>query len=141
MVRFQNEQPTAIWFSQHSYGQAFEYLAVEKQGKRPVGYSAVGSHATYPTSGKHDHTVPGVSLPRAGILTDTTDQGTLWDPLLSAYFYSYDGNSKAFTAYDGSSPTNYLNFLGHWGDKKYPKSDKRQSDIFGISGTEKFVDG
>ena len=141
MVRFQNKLPTAIWFSQHSYGQAFKYSVVEKQGLRPVGYSASGSHATYATAGKHDHTIPGLTQPRVGLLTDTTDKGTLWDPLLGALFYSYDGNSKAFAAYDGATTTNYLKFNGKWGDKQYPKGDPRQNLILGIDATAKFVDG
>jgi hypothetical protein len=34
MVRFQNGEPRAIWLSQHAYGQAFTYEAVEKDGRR-----------------------------------------------------------------------------------------------------------
>ena len=51
MIRFKNGVPQAIWYSQHAYGEAFTYSAVEKQGVRPVGYSAKGSHATYATAG------------------------------------------------------------------------------------------
>ena len=140
MVRFKNGQPTALWYSQHSFGEAFTYQAVEKQGVRPVAYSATGSHANYATTGTHDHTIPGANLPR-GALEDKTDKGTLWDPLLSAYFYSYDGNSKTFTAYDNAAPTNYLKFVGHWGDKLYPTSDPRQKKFFNIDATAKYVDG
>lgn len=51
MVRFLNGQPQAVWFSQHAYGEAFSYSAVEKKGQRPVAYSANGSHANYATTG------------------------------------------------------------------------------------------
>ena len=51
MIRFKNGVPQAIWYSQHAYGEAFTYDAVEKQGVRPVAYSAKGSHANYATSG------------------------------------------------------------------------------------------
>jgi hypothetical protein len=51
MIRFQDGAPQAIWYSQHSGGQAFTYDATEKQGKRPVAYSGNGTHAVYSTPG------------------------------------------------------------------------------------------
>lgn len=51
MIRFKNGEPQAVWYSQHAYGEAFTYATVEKQGVRPVAFSAKGSHATYATSG------------------------------------------------------------------------------------------
>ena len=74
----------------------------------------------------HDHTIPGVNLPD-GLIVDYTDNGTLWDPTLSAYAYSYDADSKEFQAYDSSYPVNWLNFSGQWGDDKL----KGQSSVFG----------
>lgn len=88
-----------------------------------------------------DHTLPGLNLPR-GFLIDTCGRGTLWDPVQSAYFYSYDANTKAFTAYDGTSPTDWLSYIGRWGDKQYPNSDKRQREFIpGVSATAKFTSG
>ncbi|KAL2868414.1 uncharacterized protein BJX67DRAFT_380203 [Aspergillus lucknowensis] len=115
MIRFQDGTPQAIWYSQHSAGQAFTYDATEKQGNRPVAYSGNGTHAVYSTTGAHDHTIPGVNLP-AGFLVDQTDQGTLWDPILGAYAYSYVSDTQSFEPYDPSYPVNWLNFNGHWGD-------------------------
>ncbi|KAL8787894.1 MAG: hypothetical protein Q9213_001921 [Squamulea squamosa] len=140
MIRFRDGVPQAIWYSQHNYGEAFTYAAVEKQGQRPVGYSAKGTHATYATTGTHDHTIPGLNLP-AGPIQDYCDQGTLWDPIASAYFYSYDAASNTFKAYDGASPTNWLQYLGKWGDQQYPNSDPRQKKIFNISATAKYTGG
>ena len=89
----------------------------------------------------HDHTIPGLNLP-AGFLVDKCDQGTLWDPTLSAYYYSYDANSKIFTAYDASYPTAWLNYIGRWGDQQYPNSDPRQHEILkGVDATARFTSG
>ncbi|KAL8863560.1 MAG: hypothetical protein Q9178_000241 [Gyalolechia marmorata] len=140
MIRFENGIPKAIWYSQHAYGQAFTYDAVEKQGQRPVAYSAKGTHANYAITGIHDHTIPGLNLP-IGPLKDYCDQGTLWDPVASAYFYSYDAASNTFKAYDGTSPTDWLQYLGRWGDQQYPDSDPRQDKIFGIGVTAKYSGG
>lgn len=54
MIRFKDGEPQAIWYSQHEYGEAFTYDAVHKIGKRPIGFSAKGSHANYAVSGSHD---------------------------------------------------------------------------------------
>lgn len=138
MVRFQNGQPQAIWYSQHSNGEAFTYGTVEKTTDgRPVAYSAVGTHANYAISGTHDHTIPNVNLP-AGVLEDHTDRGTLWDPTLSAYYYKFDAGANTFTAYDSSSPTGWLYFKGRWGDQEYPETDGRQVKLF---GQPKFASG
>ncbi|KAF2769032.1 hypothetical protein EJ03DRAFT_389592 [Teratosphaeria nubilosa] len=127
MIRFENGMPTAVWYSQHSNGQAFTYQAVNKtsDGLRPVVLSANGSHANYAIGGKHDHGIPNLNLPD-GFVLDYTDFGSMWDPMLSAYHYSYDASTGTFTAYDSSSPVNWLYFFGHWGDEGYPDSDRRQ---------------
>ncbi len=88
----------------------------------------------------HDHTIPGLNLV-VGPLEDHCDQGTLWDPILSAYFYKYDVNANSYTAYDPGYPTAWLQYVGQWGDQQYPNSDKRQKEIFGIPLSAKFVGG
>ncbi|KAF3926109.1 hypothetical protein ABW21_db0201133 [Orbilia brochopaga] len=134
MVRFQDGKPSAVWYSQHADGQAFTFDATRKIGQRPIGYSAKGSHANYAIDGKHDHTIPGFNLPGSWFLTDDTNEGPMWDPLQSAYFYKYDAPSNSFTAYDSNTPVNWLYFQGQWGDKKYDG----QPNIFGQT---KFADG
>jgi hypothetical protein len=132
MVRFNNSVPQAIWYSQHSGGEAFTYAATQKYqgGVRPVVYVANGTHANYAISGIHDHTIPGLNLP-GGPLEDHTDAGTFWDPAANAYTYSFDTASSTFTAYNGQDPTGWLSFAGQWGDNELPDGAPGQINIFG----------
>lgn len=141
MIRFVDEKPTQIYYSQHSGGQAFEYSATEKYKSigRAVVYSANGTHANYAISGDHDHTIPGVNLPE-GPIEDHTDAGPVWDPTLSAYYYSYTPSSKTFTAY-GNEPVNWLYFNGQWGDDRLAESDPRQHCLFGIDALCQYTSG
>ncbi|TAQ87160.1 hypothetical protein B7494_g4539 [Chlorociboria aeruginascens] len=130
MIRFKDGVPTAIWYSQHSNGEAFEWGVVEKRGNRPYAYSAVGSHGVYATAGAHDHTFPNLDLPFKFLVTDHTSAGTLWDPLLNRYNYNYNPGSNCFTAAGDSSPTAFMNYVGRWGDQQYADSDPRQKAFF-----------
>ena len=138
MIRFENGDPVAIWFSQHGNGEAFTYNAVEKEGIRPITYSAQGSHANYAIVGTHDHTIPDLNLP-AGFLLDYTSRGMLWDPTLNTYFYNYNATTMSFSAADGNSPVGAMNYRGRWGDKQYPDDDPRQPPPF--FGFRKYVGG
>lgn len=137
MIRFQNGTPQAIWYSQHGNGQAFTYKAVEKEGIRPISYSAVGSHANYAIAGAHDHTIPDLNLP-TGFLLDYTSQGTLWDPTLSTYFYNYSISTASFESIN-QSPLGAMHFKGRWGDQQYLDSDPKQPPPF--FGFRKFIGG
>ncbi|PWY92886.1 vacuolar protein sorting-associated protein 62 [Aspergillus heteromorphus CBS 117.55] len=119
MMRFENGVPKALWYSQHAGGEAFTYSATEKKGKRPIAYSANGTHAVYAIPGTHDHAIPHFNLP-VGFVEDHTDRGTLWDPIQSAYAYSYDAARRTFQPYDRSFPVNWLGFNGQWGDDALP---------------------
>lgn len=55
----------------------------------------------------------------------------MWDPVLTAYSYSYDRTSKKFTPYDEKFPVNWLYFLGRWGDDAPPDDSPGQFEIFG----------
>ncbi|KAF2445806.1 hypothetical protein P171DRAFT_386640 [Karstenula rhodostoma CBS 690.94] len=142
LVRFEHGVPTAVWFAQHANGEAFAFKTVLKDaaGKRPRVYAANGSHALYPTPGTHDHTLPNLNLPTPLLLVDETDAGLLYDPLRSAYFYTYTPSSATFTPISPTpdAPTAWLYYKGHWGDEEYPANDKRQKDLL---GNKKFVGG
>lgn len=82
-----------------------------------------------------------MNLPINGLITDYTDAGAKWDPVASAYFYSYNATTQTFAALDDSSPVGYLNFVGRWGDQQYPGSDKRQYRFLGIDAAARYVGG
>ncbi|KAI9724912.1 MAG: hypothetical protein M1812_000188 [Candelaria pacifica] len=134
LVRFQHGVPKAVYFSEHDFGSAYSYEAVEKIGKRPVIYSATGTHAMYATSGRHTYILP------FGLLHDQTDRGPLWDPLLNSHTYTYDYLSDTLRSSNitPQAPTNWFYFAGHWGDKYYPLSDKRQ---YRFAGQYHYVNG
>ncbi|KAF2656065.1 hypothetical protein K491DRAFT_678415 [Lophiostoma macrostomum CBS 122681] len=127
VVRFQYGEPKAVFFSEHSFGEAYTWDAVEKIGKRPVGYSATGTHAMYATPGVHPYILPG------GILHDETDRGPLWDPLLNVHSFTYDYRKDKLRSSNltPQAPVEWFYFIGHWGDKFYPISDPRQYQFLG----------
>ena len=49
---------------------------------------------------------------------DVTSNGPLWDPTLSAYYYTFSADTKKFTSVK-DAPVNYLYFQGQWGDQEY----------------------
>ena len=127
MIRFHHGVPKAVFFSEHNFGSAYSYEAVEKLGKRPVIYSAVGTHAMYATSGLHPYVLPW------GILHDQTDRGPLWDPALNTHAYTYDPKNDTVRASNltPQAPTGWFHFAGRWGDKYYQLGDKRQYRFLG----------
>jgi hypothetical protein len=141
MIRFNTSTslPVAAWYSQHATGQAFEFSTLTKSPdhpNRPLVYSARGTHANYATPGPHESAFPGLAFPGV-ILSDETSQGALWDPILNAYFFSYDNNTATFTSLNNpvtgeqGVPTGFLEYEGQWGDPQLPDSDKDQVDLFG----------
>lgn len=130
LVRFNRttEQPDLVWISAHGGGAAFKFeslLEPETHGaSRPLLFSARGTHAQYPSSGRHPHDIPW------HMLSDFTDRGELWDPSLNYIAYTLNG-SVVYPA-NGTEIGrerrygDWLLFDGHWGNKKLDKSDTRQ---------------
>jgi hypothetical protein len=133
-VRFVHGKPTQVWFSEHNFGSTYTYDAVEKLGKRPVVYSATGTHAMYGTAGTHPYILPG------GILHDVTDRGPLWDPLQNVHSFTYDhvNDTLRSSTLTPHAPLGWFYFKGRWGDKFYPLSDPRQ---YRFLGQYHYVDG
>jgi hypothetical protein len=133
-IRFQDGVPKAVFFSEHNFGSAYSYEAVEKIGKRPVIYSAYGTHAMYAVPGTHPYILPW------GILHDVTDRGPLWDPTLNSHSYTYDFKNETLRSsnYTPNAPIGWFDFAGHWGDKFYPLGDKRQ---YRFAGQYHYVNG
>ncbi|KAI5283700.1 Vacuolar protein sorting-associated protein 62 [Ascosphaera aggregata] len=134
LVRFHHGKPKSIFFSAHSAGEAYSYDAVEKIGKRPVIYSASGTHAMYASPGIHTYGLPW------GLLHDVTERGSLWDPTLNAYTYTYNVSTDELLAstYTPKAPLSWFYFSGHWGDKFYALNDNRQ---YRFGGQYHYVNG
>lgn len=156
MIRFKDGKPESIMLSEHDFGDAFTWRAVEKYipnpdgsetmlgsfsnatvariAKRPVIFSAVGSHAMYATPGLHPYILPW------GLLHDQTDRGPLWDPSLNLRSYTFDLSSRVVrsSVHNPKAPTGWFNYAGHWGDKYYPLSDPRQ---YRFAGEYHYVNG
>ena len=152
MIRFLNGQPTTMWFSIHDFGECYTYAAVSKYGGRPIAYSALGSHGNHPVPGTYTRVIAGFDV------DDYMSAGPLWDPSLNTYYYTYDPSSSptdqpagsdtsilsgggAFTAASTDAPTNWLYFLGRWGDQQYPDSDPRQVSFLNLNATWEWVTG
>ncbi|KAI7172854.1 hypothetical protein KC352_g24687 [Hortaea werneckii] len=106
--------------------------------KRPVTYSATGSHAMYALPGLHPYVLPW------GLLHDQTDRGPLWDPKQNFRAYTYSpsaspaNHSMRAALCNPRAPTDWLHYAGHWGDKYYPLSDPRQ---YRFAGQYHYVNG
>lgn len=140
VVRFRNGTPDTMFLSEHNFGEAYAYHAMEKYPgpsnatQRPVIYSATGTHAMYATPGLHPYVIPW------GLLKDETDRGPLWDPLLNSHAYTFDLRTSTLRASTRTpkAPTEWFSFRGHWGDKYYPLSDPRQ---YRFAGQYHYVNG
>ncbi|KAI5807504.1 hypothetical protein DFH27DRAFT_322324 [Peziza echinospora] len=138
MIRFVDGKPKAMFFSEHAGGVVLNYDAVEKIGKRPITYSATGTHANYPVPGIHRRILPW------SLLVDFADNGTLWDPALNANIFSLNLTTDLLLPYtdpqyqitptlaNPEAPTRWFDFDGRWGDRTYPINDKRQYGLLGV---------
>jgi hypothetical protein len=78
MIRFYSGEPRYMFLSQHEDGTAYEWAALQKDGNRPIAYSAIGGHANYPVAGTFD-LVTGL----IGLIDDNTAAGPRWDTVLN----------------------------------------------------------
>jgi hypothetical protein len=124
-IRFVNEEPYAIYLSEHSAGSAYYWDVVDFDGDRPITYIAYGGHANYVTAGTQDYTIA------LGIISDTTDAGYLWDMTLNYRGYWYDDDTETFSIASGAGTgateedgetADWLEWEGAWGDEQYPDS-------------------
>lgn len=127
LVRFYNGSPIIVWMSAHGGGGSYFYKNLEKHyndDKRPVIFSARGTHANYASVGQQNHDLPWA------MLSDFTDRGPLWDPTKNFLAYTYSDGRITYA--NGSHPKreerygDWLYFEGRWGDNKLPSSDERQ---------------
>ncbi|KAI9850880.1 MAG: Vacuolar protein sorting-associated protein 62 [Thelocarpon superellum] len=137
LVRFQHGKPTHVFVSEHFFGQAYTYDAIEKIGDRPVVYSATGTHAMYATPGVHSYILP------LGLLHDNTDRGPIWDPRLNSHRYRYSLTTSTLypeksSGEGAAAATGWFHFTGRWGDKMYPPNDPRQ---YQFAGNSHYVSG
>jgi hypothetical protein len=88
----------------------------------------------YATAGVHRYILPW------GLLHDMTDRGPLWDPVLNTQSYTWEPKTNIIRSsiLNPYSPTGWLNFFGHWGDKAYPTDDPRQ---YRFAGQYHYVSG
>ena len=145
LVRFFRDRdtfkPVAIWLSAHSGGFAYEFDKISKYdsnlspGKKPIVFSAKGTHANYASVGQHAHDVPFFF----SALSDFTDRGMLWDVASNYYGYSLDLYNDKDTQREDyvfipagkreqDLGSGWLNYLGRWGNEKLPKTHPLQKN-------------
>ncbi|SCV04544.1 LAME_0H19284g1_1 [Lachancea meyersii CBS 8951] len=137
LVRFYEGKPQYLWMSAHGGGGCYQYDAIEKKThvrygdteptskilERPLIFSARGTHANYASVGQHAHDVPFFF----SALSDFTDRGPLWDPSLNYLAYTYNGTvATPATDRERALGSEWLDYLGHWGDKQLARKDPRQ---------------
>jgi hypothetical protein len=108
----------------------------------------------YATPGVHNHDDGDNVLSTPGLVNDYTDEGHIWDPIQSAYWYKMSPVSSttpatngtgtthqngpstrdiaalgSFTPYNGHSPVGFLYFKGRWGDYQFADDDPRQEKL------------
>jgi hypothetical protein len=84
-------QPLTVAFFGHGGSCVLSYPSVHKTGTHPIGYSALGTHATYPTIGSHPTEVTG--------FYDHTSQGEAWATYIRPI---YDVKTMPWYGYGGA---------------------------------------
>ncbi|CAG7918247.1 unnamed protein product [Penicillium olsonii] len=143
MIRFKNGKPDAIWYSQHASRPSVHVPRCREEREATVRFlwkwnscqlcnlrvccsTLYTLEAMANAIRQHDHAIPGINLP-VGFVMDYTDRGRVWDPVVNAYFYTYDAKTATFEAFNSKDPVAWLNFNGKWGDDQPPG----EPEIFG----------
>ncbi|AAK78769.1 hypothetical protein BJV85_003216 [Clostridium acetobutylicum] len=121
-------------FDQHGKSCFYDIDQLEYEKGHIVVYSALSSHASYPSAGKsvteYDSQELGVPPVSVGIvkfeLHDATDKGRRWDTSLVCQLVSYN-----ITGTEVEEPK-WMAFNGRWG-KPYDLTDKDISILYQIS--------
>ncbi|KAK9051519.1 hypothetical protein SSX86_028146 [Deinandra increscens subsp. villosa] len=122
-----NGELVRMFFAEHSWGTWVSAASLEyANGNKPVVYSSLNGHASYPTPGLVLLGSSGVNI---GIRDDTSKDGQVMDTGVRAVVVSAD--------YLGSIvvPPPWLNYLRKWGPKIEYDLDKE------INKVEKFMIG
>ncbi|KAI9800713.1 MAG: hypothetical protein M1833_003128 [Piccolia ochrophora] len=138
MIRFFGGVPYAVWASDpsHILREVLTRPTVLR-GKLPPRLMVKTPIDGYVRA----HNIVGGPHYNFGLIQDHTDQGKLWDPILTSYHHIYSKSDKTFTPADGVGPTNWLYFTGHWGDQTYLNDDSRQTRALAIDSLKKYVEG
>jgi len=78
-------KPVGVYLSAHSFGSAYAWEQVPKEGTHPIAFAAKGSHGLWIDAGIHKY---GQALEED--LTDHTSEGSHWDTWNLLEYFDFD---------------------------------------------------